>query len=460
MNTAAFNQTQPSAYRRGLLWRIHFWAALLATPFTLVAAFTGLIYVFTPQIERALYTHLDKVAPMASNVLSLDTMVHSAHGAVPPGWRLHAAVPPHSPDDAAQVVFTPPESVARAEASEHMHGAPPSATKQQAARPRRGGFGWPAASVVVYVNPYTAEVLGQLAHQDRFNQWAKRLHSRWLQGDNWRWMIELATSWMMVMLLTGICLWWPKAEASKTGNTNARARWKRWHSWTGVSLAMISFVILTTGLTWSKYAGGIVRDLRDMTGQAPPTMPSNLQSVPAAGTVAMDWQAAWEAAQRVAPDIAMQLSPPSGPDGVWRATQHDRSQPTLRFDLALDTYSGKPLYYSGWKDQTAFGKATAIGIPFHRGEFGWWNQAILIIFGVGVLFSMVSGWVMFFKRSQGTWQTWSSMFSMPPMRVWQSMPASFWVTAAALMALMPVLAMSTLCLLISLALMKWLPRTA
>ena len=49
------------------------------------------------------------------------------------------------------------------------------------------------------------------------------------------------------------------------------------------------------------------------------------------------------------------------------------------------------MYYSGWSEQTAFGKATAIGIPFHSGEFGLWNQALLLVFGVGAVFGIVTG---------------------------------------------------------------------
>ncbi|MDB5747937.1 MAG: hypothetical protein JWP72_2785 [Massilia sp.] len=94
----------------------------------------------------------------------------------------------------------------------------------------------------------------------------------------------------------------------------------------------------------------------------------------------------------------MQLTPPQDAHGVWRATGADRAQPTQRFDLAFDACSGRLLYRSGWEQQTAFGKATAVGIPFHRGECGLWNQAVLLVFGAGLLFSLVSGWVMCFKR--------------------------------------------------------------
>jgi uncharacterized iron-regulated membrane protein len=38
----------------------------------------------------------------------------------------------------------------------------------------------------------------------------RTLHSRLLQGDRWRWMIELAASWLFVMLLAGVAPWRPR----------------------------------------------------------------------------------------------------------------------------------------------------------------------------------------------------------------------------------------------------------
>ena len=174
--------------------------------------------------------------------------------------------------------------------------------------------------------------------------------------------------------------------------------WKQWHAFLGVALSLMSAVILTTGLTWSKTAGGQIKWARDAANQAPPRIPANLAKSTAGAEPMQTWEAALQAIRREAPDISMQLMPPKGPSGVWRANQMDKGQPENRFDLLLDAYSGQRLYYSGWDQQTAFGKATAIGIPFHRGEFGVWNQVVLLVFGLGVLFSIVSGWVMYFKR--------------------------------------------------------------
>lgn len=425
-------RTSLLARRKSLFWRIHFWAAFIASPFALIAALTGILYIFTPQIEAVLYDRLDHVTP-AGVMRPLDEAVAAATAAAPAGWRLHSVIPAYGPRDTVKANFAP---VAPTLSEHEGHNHSP-ARMPSAARPT---FGLSAQAVVIYVNPYTAEVAGSLANQARFNIWAKKLHSRLLQGENWRWMIELAASWLMVMLVTGIYLWWPRGGQKALPQSGAKGRiaWKQWHAFIGVALGVMSLAILTTGLTWSKYAGDQIRAFRDGSGQAPLQAPRHLQSALQNNASPLTWQAAWEAVRRQAPDVALQLIPPRGPQDIWRASAADRAQPTKRFDMQLDAYSGKPLYYAGWDKQTAFGKATAIGIPFHRGEFGWWNQALLLVFGAGVLFSLISGWVMFFKRRQ------PGSIGLPRLLpgAWKSASPAAWLMAVVMFAAMPLLALS------------------
>jgi len=120
----------------------------------------------------------------------------------------------------------------------------------------------------------------------------------------------------------------------------------------------------------------------------------------------------------------------------------------------LDAYSGKTLFRAGWEQQTAFGKATAIGIPFHRGEFGWWNQALLFAFGAGVLFSLVSGWVMLVQRyRQG-----AALLPRLMPGAWTSMPLAGWALAALLCVALPLLAASAAVVLAIEALLGWRRR--
>jgi uncharacterized iron-regulated membrane protein len=440
---------QVRVHRRSLLWRIHFWAALVASPFAIVACLTGVLYALTPQIERALYDGLDRVVP-ASQRLPLDEAVSAARKAAPAGYVLQSVVPASTPEETVRVAFLPPPSTApaRPAASATGHeghgtaGAGASAAPSPAA-PKflRPSFGIPTRALVVYVDPYTARVTGTLLESDRFVNWSRKLHSSLLQGDGWRWMIELAASWLMVMLITGIFLWWPERgqPVLPSRGSTGRPAWRQWHALVGIALSLVSFTMLSTGLTWSRFAGNQVRWARDAAGQTPPRIPASFHSSAADGAKVISWEQAWQAIQAEAPRVATQIMPPMGREGVWRANHLEkRGEPTKSFDLLLDAYSGRPLYFSGWDQQTAFGKATAIGIPFHRGEFGIWNQVVLVLFGAGVLFSLVSGWVMFFKR----WRRGRPV--MPPVmpEAWRSVRLWAWPAAAAMFFAMPLLAAS------------------
>ncbi|MEY5028179.1 MAG: hypothetical protein RLZ63_494 [Pseudomonadota bacterium] len=432
---------QIHARRRSLLCRLHFWAALIASPFVLVACLTGLLYVFTPQIERAWHGHLDSVQPQ-SQARSLDEAVSAAKQVAPEGWSLHSVIPAFAPDDSVRVAFTAPmpekaQGGGHGGHSGHGAGADNAQVKSPFLRPN---FGIPARALVVYVNPYTAEVLGQLKESERFATWARKLHSSLQQGDGWRWMIELAASWTMVMLVTGVYLWWPRSGQSGLPQSGAKGRvaWRQWHAFLGVALGLVSFVILTTGLTWSQNAGNQIRWARDATGQTPPRIPAQFKSTVTEGAKLLTWEQALQAIRREAPSVSMMVMAPKGPEGVWRANQMDRGDPTKRFDLLLDAYSGQKLYYSGWADQTAFGKATAIGIPFHRGEFGAWNQVLLFVFGAGILFSLVSGWVMFFKRRASGAPVWPVVLP----GAWRNVSPWAWLGGVFMLVAMPVLAAS------------------
>jgi uncharacterized iron-regulated membrane protein len=419
-----------------LLWRIHLWAALIASPFAAVACLTGLLYVFTPQIERAMHGRLDRVA-LAAQRLPLDDAVAAARQVAPSGFVLHSVVPAHGPADTVRVAFLPPATPAG-----HA-GHDVSAIASKAPAFLRPSFGIPGRATVVYVDPYTAQVTGVLPEAERFANWARGLHSSLRQGDGWRWMIELAASWLIVMLLTGILLWWPGNGQAGLPSRRAtgRAAWRQWHAFIGVALAIVSLAILTTGLTWSRTAGGQIRWARDAAGQTPPRIPATFVSIVPDGGRMMSWERARQAVAAQVPDMTTQIMPPAGPTGYWRANQLDKTgQPTNSFDLLLDAYSGRPLYRSGWTEQTAFGKATAIGIPFHRGEYGLWNQALLVLFGAGILFSLISGWTIFFKR----WKRGHPTF--PPSRpdAWRHASLWSWPLGALLMLAMPLLAATAL----------------
>jgi uncharacterized iron-regulated membrane protein len=445
------------ARRKSALWRIHLWAAFIATPFALIGALTGMLYIFTPQIEAVLHGRLDTVTPGAAR-LPLDELVAGARRAAPAGASLRYVVTPDAAQDSLRVYFSPAGEQPRkpqAEAGEHAQhaghgraGGAPATQPQAAPSSAKAAPAAQAAAMdhrlpqghIVYVDPYTGRVLGLHGEMDRFSTWSKRVHSSLLQGNDWRWMLELATSWLVVMLLTGLYLWWPRGGQTAVPRAGLRGRlaWRQWHAFTGVALSVLTLIVLSTGLTWSRHAGDQIKAAADWAGQGTPALPKGLRSQGAAGQPALAWQQVWDAALGQAPKISMQINPPRRADEPWRISNFDRSQPTRRFNLLLDGHTGQALHYRGWQSMTLFNQATAIGIPFHRGEFGWWNQALLLVFGLGVIWGLVSGWVMYFTRHR------HGALGLPRLLpgAWRSLPLGAWLAALPLLWLMPLLAAS------------------
>ncbi|WKB52882.1 PepSY-associated TM helix domain-containing protein [Eleftheria terrae] len=410
-----------------LLWRLHFWAGLLVAPLLVFAAVTGLLYTASPQLEAWLHADLDRVR-VSGPPRSLDDQVNAVLQAYP-DQALRFVVPPIEPGQTTQVYLRAPHEH-HGGGGGHDHGLP--------------------AGTIVYVDPYTAQPVGSLAELQRFKTWTKKLHSSALQGDGWRWLMELAASWLLVMLVTGLYLWWPwrrggrgwQAVLPRRGH-GRRAAWRELHALGGALMSLLLLVIVSTGLTWSRYAGENFRLAQQALDQRTPSAPPGLRSTPPAAPAApLSLQAIHERARPVAAGVQMQLTPPERPDGVWRIENFDRSQPTRRFSLVLDSYSGAVLFRTGWSDFALLPKATAVGIPFHRGEFGLWNQLVLAGVALGTLFSVVSGLIMWWMRRP------RGRLAAPPLQ-WQQLRAAPWwlALAAVLLGLaLPVFGWSLLAL--------------
>ena len=187
-----------------------------------------------------------------------------------------------------------------------------------------------------------------------------------------------------------------------------------------------------------------------------PTLPPSMRTVAGADQQALGWDAILQAARRTAPEITLLLTPPRNAQGTWRIASSEQTAPAKKVNLVLDAYSGQALFQAGWEQQTAFGKATAIGIPFHRGEFGVWNQVLLFVFGAGVLFSLLSGWVMFvLRRRQG-----SAVLPRLLPGAWTALPLGGWIAGALLLVAMPLFALSAVAVIVVEITLLWRERTA
>ncbi|MEZ0603357.1 PepSY-associated TM helix domain-containing protein [Paraburkholderia sp. IW21] len=205
------------------LWRWHFYAGLFVMPFLVVLAITGTLYCFQPQIEPLLYPHRLIVEPQAAPRLTEDALLAKARAAMPADAAAVTAPIASAPDRSTEFVFR----LANGE-------------KQS-----------------VYLNPYSGEVLGTLSVERRFMQVDRMLHRKLLLGKPGELLMELAACWTLVMIGTGIALWWPREKTTARAALlprfalKGRALWKNLHAVMGIWLALGALAFVLSGLPWT-----------------------------------------------------------------------------------------------------------------------------------------------------------------------------------------------------------------
>ena len=213
-----------------ILWRWHFYAGLFVMPFLMVLAITGAIYVFKPQIDAALYGDKLFVAASGQPRLGYDKQLAIAAGAVPTEAVATSIAINNDPRRSTEAVF-------RLASGE---------------------------STSVYLNPTTGQVLGTLSMEHRFMQQVRQIHRDLLLGKWGRWLMELAACWTLIMVGTGIALWWPTLAAKPFSvwgsllprcRLRGRALWRELHLVVGFWVAIGAVFFILSGLPWTSFWG-------------------------------------------------------------------------------------------------------------------------------------------------------------------------------------------------------------
>ncbi|WAL84053.1 PepSY domain-containing protein [Pandoraea sp. XJJ-1] len=211
------------AGRYRTLWRWHFYAGLFVMPWLMVLAVTGTIYVFQPQIEPWLYHDRMVVAASQAPRLTEQTLMKRAAASLPRGATISSVEVNRDPARSAEFIFRLP-----------------------------GG-----ERESVYVNPYSGEVLGTLSVEHRLMKQVRQLHRAMMLGKPGELLMELAGCWTLVMLATGVALWWPRGSATWAGALKPRLQLRgrpllrNLHGVAGLWLAAGGLAFVLTGLPWS-----------------------------------------------------------------------------------------------------------------------------------------------------------------------------------------------------------------
>ncbi|UFJ41267.1 PepSY domain-containing protein [Brevibacillus humidisoli] len=373
------------------VWRWHFYAGIIFAPFIIMLAVTGAIYLFKPQIEDWMYQDLYYVQD-------------------------------------GQQQLTPSQQIAAVR--EAYPGAEIASYKPGFAAGRTSEVGLQDGtdSLTVFVNPYDGQIVGQLADADRLMGEIERLHGELMIGTVGDRMVELAACWAMILLVTGIYLWWPRDQKALLGtilprlNKGGRTLWRDLHAVTAFWLSAFVALLILTGLPWSGVLGEKINQLATATNTGYPPFatawgPKPESVIPAKEIAEVPWAAEQlpvpvstvanetlplEDVIRIAEERGVHpgytITYPEGEHGVYTVSVSS-DRPEDEATLHIDQYSGSVLSDLRFVDYGIMAKAIAIGIALHEGHyFGFWNQLIGLLTCIGLVAVVISGMIMWWKR--------------------------------------------------------------
>jgi uncharacterized iron-regulated membrane protein len=372
-------QNRGTLYR--ILWRWHFYAGLVCIPFVLWLACTGCIYLFRPQIEAWIDRDLVRLE-RTGQPATADAIVDAAIASVP-GSKLVGVVLAEHPDEAARVVVA-------------AHGD----------------------RIRVYLHPDTLAVLKAVPEDGRFERVTSKLHGELLIGKAGSVIVELAASWAIVMILTGLYLWWPRQARGLAGvlwpriGQGAQRFWRDLHAVTGVWVSAFALFLLVTGLPWAFVWGGALKQVRRWAEPAPisqdwPTSSAaehaehmhmdSMTMPPPANGVSIDLIVKRAEALNLAPPVL--LTPPMKGANVWWAKSNAQNRPR-RDNVALSATTGEVVTREGFRDRPLVDRIVGVGVAAHEGQlFAPLNQILGVFTAAGVAMLSLSAFVLWRRRA-------------------------------------------------------------
>lgn len=388
-----------SAFYR-TVWRWHFYAGLAVVPFLLILALTGLVMVYGNSVETFLGRKYS-VAPTGTRV-TIEAQAAAAAAAIP-GGETRLFVQPAEADRAS--VF-----LVKADGKDH----------------------------VVSVDPHDGAILGRIVKDDTWFYWANHIHGTLLLGDAGDRIQEVVAGLGIVLVLTGLALWWPRSRrdwlAALVPNLAlcGRALWKQLHMTGGFYFSIGLLFFLLSGMAWTGIWGselvqvwstfpaekwdnvplsddthakmnhGAMKEVPWALEQTPLPLSGSLagqQGIPM-GKIDLDSVAAF--AKSAGFDQQFRINLPGAADGVYTLSADsmdaDTTDPTGDRTIHIDRYSGKVLADIRFADYSLGGKAMAVGVSLHQGTLGLWNVVLNAVYCLFVVFLCVSGVVMWWKR--------------------------------------------------------------
>ena len=443
----------------GRLWRWHFFAAFIVIPFVLWQSISGTLYLWSERWIDAADPELRFVAP-GSQAVALSAQIAAALQSVMPaaepssdrgGTATDASSDTGSSAVKASRGTGAPASDAPDHSAHHHGGASASGglavqrvlvsedpTRSTAVVLQRGdGLPFP-----VFVNPYTGSVLGTLSATQWLPGLTRALHGGWPLGKPGSWLLELGDGWALVMLATGLYLWWPRGRGVRALwprlNAGTRVLLRDLHSCVAVWFSIVFLFFLISALPWTAFWGNTLLDaVQSATGQSSPAGFS-----PGGASVAQFSEAAQPIERAVSAARAagahgtldVRLAPwPDAPIFITNTHVMPSADRTIVANASSGAIGGD---YTD-AELPAIPRFVALGVHVHQADFGEANVWLNTAFALSLVWLTVTGVLSWWKRRpRGK--------LAPPPRVRTAIPRPVVVGGVVACVILPLLGVSVL----------------
>ncbi|WP_372760575.1 PepSY-associated TM helix domain-containing protein [Litorivivens sp.] len=395
-----------------LVWRWHFVIGLVAAPLLLVLSITGALYAFEPQLQPIVESEWQTI----------------------PACETCRAEPVSAQLAVVQDAFP--------NAQLQHYGQYRDASRSTVAYIKEPGDN---QDRIVWLNPYTLEILGSRMENEGFFPTVFELHTTLLSGEIGRWLLELTASWVLVSLLLGLLLWWPRRTKRAGGwqprlASKGRRLWRDLHAVGGFYLLPLALVVVYTGLLFSPVAGKALMAEMALAGQIPEAFLNPPKVPPQPETIGVD---------RLVADF---LSDAPAADWFINFPHAENSPLVINIREALpwntrmiyyNPYTGERLASLLWEEFKPGAKALLLFFPLHTGLIlAWPGQLLALLTALGLAALALSGvWMWWLRKEPGS-------LSLPRLRQAPQPGPLFYTAGIVLAVLAPLFAASALLIVV------------
>ncbi|WP_158837852.1 PepSY-associated TM helix domain-containing protein [Polaribacter sp. L3A8] len=355
------------------LWKWHFIAGLISLPFVVLLAITGGVYLFKDKYDAPKQVYIKKVK-VEGEIISYTKQWELAKKAS--HKMLNTMVIPREANEATTF-----------------------------------SSGMFSHKNNIYINPYKGEVTGTISPKNSNMHVVRKLHGELLLGKFGTKIVELIASWMFVLIITGIYVFWPNKKEGIKGffrirfKEGKRILFRDLHTVLGFWVSILLLMTLAGGLPWTDVFGSNFKALQEATNTGFPltwdskTLKSEINGKP----IPLDSIVKLAKSMNLKGEVSIGLAKnKNGVYSIYNSTFDLGAQ--KRFHL--DQYSGKELIHHTWEDVGVLMRGRMWFMAFHQGQFGLWNWALMLVVAVLLAFVAIAGLVSYLKRKEtGKWGT-------------------------------------------------------